>query len=148
MKSCLCLGSPGTRRAPLLLTLTFATALMTSCAAPQPEECAAFLACFYPEGAESPYTGAVDAGLDDLAELGAGAIASYGPDGECWRNGESDPLYKTCRDACIGAMLSECDAEASGARDGICVEGSGQVLDFVPPQQDALRQSCAQLAGS
>lgn len=150
-------SSPGTRRTAACLTFALAAWLSTSCAAPQPEACAAYLACFYPEGAASPYTDAPDAGCPNapgalcqsgLVEAREKAYALYGPGGECWRNGEGDPLFATCAAACRGAIVEECRIAKDGQpRAPYCIVGDGDERRFEPPADTSLAQSCLEVEG-
>lgn len=148
-------SSPGTRRRAACLSLALLAWLPTSCAAPQPDACAAYLACFFPEGAVSPYVDVDDAGCPEapgalcqaeLADKREQVHALYGPTGECWRNGEGDPLYATCLNACLDAMREECRIAKDGSpREPHCVVGDGDARRFEPPADTSLVQSCVAL---
>lgn len=147
----------GTRRKAASLSLALVAVLSVSCSGPQPDACAAYLACFFPEGAASPYVDAPDAGCPeapgalcqaDLADQRDDAYALYGPTGECWRNGVSDPVYATCRSACLDTLVEECRIAKDGQpRAAYCVVGAGDERRFEPPADTSLAQSCVELEG-
>lgn len=153
-------SSPGTRQRAAPLALALAAGLVAACAAPQPEACAAYLACFFPEGEKSPYRdvpGTDCSGEDppanlceaELATQGEKAHAYYGPTGECWRNGTGDPLYQTCLSACLSALRVECAlAEEAKPRESYCVVGEGDERRFEPPAEPSLAKSCVELEQS
>lgn len=152
-------SSPGTRRraVSLMAPLGLVLGLGAACAAPQPDACAAYLACFFPEGESSPYRDVSGADCSDestpsalcqaeLAAQGDEARAFYGPEGECWRSGTDDPLYKTCVMVCAAALREECQiAKSGGPREAYCVVGDGNARRFEPPSDASLSLSCTEL---
>lgn len=132
-------GAAASRR--LCVSMAFGVTLSSSCAAPQPAECEAYIACFFPEGGPSPY--ADDPSNSQLASQRAAVIATYGEQGECWRHGKDDSLYRACHEACVGAVLEECDAGMESPGTGTCVEDSAEGPTFAPANGPSLR--CADL---
>ncbi len=123
---------------------TFAVALLAGCSREPPPVCAAYLECFYPEGEDSPYLL-----RDDERALGsdgkrAEMLATFGPGGECWRNGSIDALWETCEGVCEAVLWSECRAFGEQGVSS-CVEGAREAPVFKPPGGSTPAVSCDSL---
>jgi hypothetical protein len=127
----------------LLVALLAAVALGAGCSREPPAVCEAYVACFHPaDDAASPYT------LRDPEDLGrpeqlAEMKATFGPGGECWKNGPTDGLWGTCERLCAAILYSECAAFDRGEEDAACVQPQGGATVFKAP--DVAAVPCASL---